>query len=559
MPGSQALSAVDIPLLPPVLREVLSSRGIGGDEALERYFNPSIASLASPAGLDGVDPAAEIMLSADGKIVVFGDYDCDGICATAILTSVLQSLGKEVSPFLPDRLNEGYGMSAGSVKRMLEEHPDVRIVVTVDNGVNSVDEVSALKKRGVSVVVTDHHLPGSVLPSADALVNPKVAASDGLEDLCGAGVAFMLANVLVGKARERGLYKGGNLAGPLLVLAGLATVTDLMPLSGQNRIIVSESLRRFHSCAPLGLKELHARAAKVASGQLCSRDFGFMLGPRINASGRISSGMEALELILCDDREVARECARIVDLHNATRKSVEQQMVQEALAKVVAGAPAQVIDLPDGHPGVSGIIASRVMERLASEPGGVAVPVCIVADGRGSARAPDGINIRDAMEFCADTLGRFGGHAAAGGFSVKPGMIDAFRDRLCEYCRMVSPSNDGVGADAMVEAWIEPEDITLELAQWVMRMEPFGEGNPEPVFGIRAVEFADIKPLGQEGRHLTVSFRNRSIPRAVWWNRGDMVEELRSRSGSRRDIAFKLAISQYGEMHVELRLVSLLG
>lgn len=559
MPGSQALSAVDIPLLPPVLREVLSSRGIGGDEALERYFNPSIASLASPAGLDGVDPAAEIMLSADGKIVVFGDYDCDGICATAILTSVLQSLGKEVSPFLPDRLNEGYGMSAGSVKRMLEEHPDVRIVVTVDNGVNSVDEVSALKKRGVSVVVTDHHLPGSVLPSADALVNPKVAAADGLEDLCGAGVAFMLANVLVGKARERGLYKGGNLAGPLLVLAGLATVTDLMPLSGQNRIIVSESLRRFHSCAPLGLKELHARAAKVASGQLCSRDFGFMLGPRINASGRISSGMEALELILCDDREVARECARIVDLHNATRKSVEQQMVQEALAKVVAGAPAQVIDLPDGHPGVSGIIASRVMERLASEPGGVAVPVCIVADGRGSARAPDGINIRDAMEFCADTLGRFGGHAAAGGFSVKPGMIDAFRDRLCEYCRMVSPSNDGVGADAMVEAWIEPEDITLELAQWVMRMEPFGEGNPEPVFGIRAVEFADIKPLGQEGRHLTVSFRNRSIPRAVWWNRGDMVEELRSRSGSRRDIAFKLAISQYGEMHVELRLVSLLG
>lgn len=281
-----------------------------------------------------------------------------------------------------------------------------------------------------------------------------------------------------------------------------------------------------------------------------------MLGPRINASGRISSGMEALELIMSEDREIARECARIVDQHNNTRKSVEQKMVQDALAKVVAGAPAQVIDLPDGHPGVSGIIAARVMENLSSR--GCAVPVCIVADGRGSARSPAGINIRDAMEYCADCLVRFGGHAAAGGFSVKPGMIDAFRDKLCEYCREVVLRGQYLAdnAKAMVDVWVEPKDLTLELAQWVMRMEPFGEGNPEPVFGLRNVEFADIKPMGMDGRHLSVVFRNRLIPRAVWWNHGEKIEELRSCTAAGHDIAFKLTISEYGQIHVELRLVS---
>lgn len=348
------------------------------------------------------------------------------------------------------------------------------------------------------------------------------------------------------------------MGGPLLVLAGLATITDLMPLSAQNRIIVYEALRRFHACAPLGIRELYARAAKTATAAPSSRDFAFMLGPRINASGRISSGMEALELILCDDREVVRECARIVDLRNQERKEVEQRMVAAALEKVVPGAPAQVIDLPDGHPGVAGIIASRVMERLASGSDGAAVPVCIVAGGKGSARAPAGVNIRDAMEFCAETLERFGGHAAAGGFSVKAGMIDAFRERLCGYCRNLAESSRGAEEDDLqVDAWLSPGDLTVELARWVAKMEPFGEGNPEPVFGLRGVELADVKPMGLEGRHLSVAFRNRAIPRAVWWNHGDEVEKLRADSVRRRDITFRITLSDYGELHAELRLITI--
>ena len=559
MPGSETLSVPESSALPEILREVLAKRGIVGPEAVDRFFNPSIAALSPPDCLTGVSEAAELLLDEDGKIVVFGDYDCDGVCASAILTSVLGNLGKDVSPFLPERLSEGYGMSAASVSRMFAEHPGVKLVVTVDNGVNSVDEVAALREKGIKVVVTDHHLPGAVLPECEALVNPKVSASPELADLCGAGVAFMVAAALVKKARERGLYSGPNLGGPLLVLAGLATITDLMPLSPQNRIIVSEALRRFHACAPLGIRELYARAAKIAAAVPSSRDFAFMLGPRINASGRIASGMEALELILCDDREIARECARIVDLRNLERKEVEQRMVAAALEKVVSGAPAQVIDLPDGHPGVAGIIASRVMERLASEPGGTAVPVCIVAGGKGSARAPSGVNIRDAMEFCSETLERFGGHAAAGGFSVKSGMIDAFREQLCGYCRNLAEASGGEPAesDAQVDVWLSPEDLTVDLAAWVAKMEPFGEGNLEPVFGLRGVELSDAKPMGLEGRHLSLAFRNRAVPRAVWWNHGDEVEKLRAAFDRRYDITFKVALSDYGELHVELRLMTL--
>lgn len=543
--------------LPPVLRDILAARGISGTDALARFFHPSIAELASPKELAGAEEAARILLETEGEIVVFGDYDCDGICASAIIVTVLKALGRQVSAFLPDRLSEGYGMTESSVKRMLVEYPKVKTLVTVDNGVNSVEEVAMLRKKGIAVVVTDHHLPGSVLPECDALVNPKVAASPELEDLCGAGVAFMVANALVTKARAAGLYSGPNIGGPLLVLAGLATITDLMPLSGQNRIIVSEALRRFHACAPLGVKELYLRAAKVAAAVPSSRDFGFMLGPRINASGRMASGMEALELILSDDREIARECARIVDLRNHERKEVEQKMVQDALSKVVAGAPAQVIDLPDGHPGVAGIIASRVMERLSAESGGAAVPVCIVANGKGSARSPAGVNIRDAMAFCADTLERFGGHAAAGGFSVKPGMIDDFRERLCGYCRSLDPGGHNQEDPAtQADAWISPAELTVDLAKWIAKMEPFGEGNSEPVFGLRNVEFADVKPMGMEGRHLSVAFRNRSIPRAVWWGHGDEVEKLRAASGRQYDVTFKVALFDYGELHIELRLMT---
>ena len=542
----------------PVVAKILERRGITAAE-LEDFLHPTLDKLANPSDLPGVDVAADFILDSimyRRKIVVFGDYDCDGVCATAIVSRTLRALGGEVSEYIPDRLTEGYGMSEQSIARMLKNNPGVGLVVTVDNGINSVEQVTDLKRKWASVVVTDHHLPGDSLPDANAIVNPKVAAPTHLQDLCGAGVAFMLANRIVSEAKRRGMYAGPPLGGPLLVLAGLATVTDIMPLVGQNRILVSEALKRFGTCAPLGLRELRERASRTGYGDMTTKDFSFMLGPRINAAGRIErfGAAQALELVTSEDREIVRELARIIDGYNVERKAVEQKMTEEAFAKVVPGAPAQVIDLPEGNPGVAGIVAARVMENL-----GERVPVCVYAGGHGSARAPDGLNIRDAFVACADALDRYGGHAAAGGFSVKEGRIDDFRRMLCDYCGSLvgtdperALKNGGLGE---VDVWVEPADLTLELADELRQLEPVGEGNPEPVFGLKGVVLSDVKPFGIDGRHLSLALRGTGL-RAVQWGRGDSVEKIRAKGSDPCDVAFTLAVSDYGERHVELRLVA---
>ena len=541
----------------PIVTKILENRGIGAAD-LEDFLHPTLDKLAKPEELPGIDKAADIILDSilyRRKIVVFGDYDCDGVCATAIVSRTLRALGGTVSEFIPDRLTEGYGMSEASIARMLKSNPGVGLVITVDNGINSVAEVTNLKRKWSSVVVTDHHLPGDELPDANAIVDPKLDAPPHLQNLCGAGVAFMLANRIVSEAKRRGMYKGPSIGGPLLVLAGLATVTDIMPILGQNRILVSEALKRFFTCAPMGLKELHARAARTGANELTTRDFGFMIGPRINAVGRIEryGADQALELVVSEDQEIVRELARIVDGYNVERKAIEQKMSDEALSKVIPGAPAQVIDLPDGHPGVAGIVAARVMEKVGGRG-----PVCVYAGGHGSARAPEGFNVRDAFVACDEVLERYGGHAAAGGFGVKEGRIDDFRRMLCEYCEHIF----SMGSDPMEkkanepELWIEPADLTLELAEELRQLEPFGEGNREPIFGLKGVSFADVKPLGMDGKHLSVTLRGSGL-RAVWWGHGDLVEKLRAESAAPHDITFTLAVSDYGERHAELRLVSI--
>lgn len=533
--------------VPKLIEELLALRGISAAES-DEFFNPSVRDLALPEELPGAVEAAQAALDAvreKKKIVVFGDYDCDGICATAILVRVLSSVGADVSPFLSDRLKEGYGMSEASVERMLNEFPDVGLVITVDNGINSVDLVAFLRTKGIEVVVTDHHLPGDVLPDC-LVVNPKVSHPDRLENLCGAGVAFLIARQILKKAFGEHPEMSPGLS-PFIVLAGLATVTDVMPLLGQNRILVSEALSRFDMRAPIGLKELFLKAARRGSPRHTSKDFGFLLGPRINASGRLASGNESLELVLAEDREIAREAARIVDGRNDQRKSIEQKMLDAALAKVVEGAAAQVIDIPDGHQGVAGIVAARVMERMNPK-----VPVCVVVDGHGSARAPDGINVRDALAASSQFLGRFGGHAAAAGFFVLEGEIDRFRDAFVSACaeqRGECAAPEGETADMAVTA----ADLDLETVDWLSRLEPFGEGNPEPVFVMRDVVLRDVRPLGADGRHLSLVADGL---RGVWWGRGDLVEELRRDSAKRHDIFFNAGVSDYGGLHVELRLLS---
>ena len=543
-----------------IVEKLLRQRGIVD---YEKFFNPSLADLATPEELPGVSAAVAKMIEAvkaGRRIVVFGDYDCDGVCATAIMALALKAIGGNVDTFLPKRLDEGYGMSDEAVVRMLGDFPGVELVVTVDNGINSISQIADLRSEGIETIVSDHHLPSvnmfgqMLLPNAVAIVNPKVAAPEHLQDLCGASVAFLLANALVDAATKCGLYAGPKIGGPLLVLAGLATVTDVMPLVGQNRILVSESLKRFHNWAPLGLRELYARASRSTSTTLTTKDYGFLIGPRINAAGRVANGEESLELVLTDDREIAREAARIVDGRNVERKQIEAGMVEQAMAKVVDGAAAQVIDMPDGPPeqqGIAGIVAARIMEK-------VHVPTGVLAGGHGSARAPEGYNVRDALKACSKYLTRYGGHAAAAGFSVKEGMVDEFRVAFAAECAKQyetfrNSSLHTPTSSLRFDLEIEPADLTLELAEEIAKMEPFGEGNKEPVFMFRNATLSDVRFLGQESKHLAFTANGF---KGVWWGRGDLVEELRA-SVAPVDIAFTIEISTYGEPHVELRPVDI--
>lgn len=545
----------------PMLARLLAVRGVDAAHA-EEFLSPLSAPLPDSEALPGVAGAVEAIgeyIRTRRKIVVFGDYDCDGICATAILVRTLEALGAVATPFLPRRLGEGYGMTAKSVERMLNEHPDAALVITVDNGINSVAEVAMLRERGVATIVTDHHLPGETLPAC-LVVATKVASPPELSALCGAGIAFLLAHALVNRARAQGAYDGPKLAGELFVLAGMATVVDIVPLTAVNRMLVAQALRLFARCAPVGLRELYARAARTGAERLAARDFSFLLGPRINAVGRLDDGMQALELVLESDREAARAGALKIDGYNCERKNAEKSMVEAAWAQVDRAAAAQIIALANGEPGIAGIVAARVLERLSADEGALAGPVGVVVDGHGSARAPEGYNLREVLAECADLLGRFGGHAAAGGFAVALERVDEFRRRFAEACaRQRIERQLPARPPRYYDLEIKSGELTVDFVAGLSRLEPFGEGNPEPVMMATGMQVAKVSVMGNEGRHLSLELRDdassRRKIRAVWWWHGDRVSGLRQNSVI--DVLFTPAVSHYGEAHVEWRIADL--
>ncbi len=555
--------------LPPILARLLASRGVT-EEGREAFLDPSLTRLARSDDLPGMTEAVQVILPflhTKRKIVVFGDYDADGVCASAILVTALRRLGGNAEAFIPHRFGEGYGMTAASLERLWCEHADAALVVTVDNGISSPDEVAKLKVKGIRVVVTDHHLPGENLPKADALVNPRVQSCPGSADLCGAGVAFFLASALAQAATEKGLYTGPKFSGPLLVLAGLATVADLVPLKEQNRILVAQSLAYFNRCAPCGLRELRDKAARSAAA-LTARDYGFLLAPRINAAGRMATADAAFKLLACtdEDREEARQLASRIDGFNGERRGFEQTMFQEACAQidkageedlqaVVAWDAGCVTGATKGqrwHLGVAGIVASRLLEHYH-------VPAAVAVGETGSVRAPDGYNVHDALAAASEHLVRFGGHAAAGGFTVKPGAFEAFRAAFTTACAKQRKEH-ALDADARdFDGWVEPGDLTPGLYADLRRLEPFGEGNPEPVFGLRGVTLREVRVMGVEGRHLSLAFVNRDVPRAIWWGHGGRAEDLRKHAARPYDVFFTLTTSGFDSAlpHLELRVVDL--
>ncbi len=545
--------ASDAPEHADIVSRLLVARGIDA-QTVAAFLQPTIEPLICATDhFPGMAEAVDVIVPfiRDGrKIVVFGDYDADGVCASALLVRALRKLGATAEAFIPERFTEGYGMTAAALTRLFAEHPDVQLVVTVDNGIASHAEVRDLKARGVAVVVTDHHLPGETLPEPDALVDPRVAAVPGGDALCGAGVAFFLVSGLA-----RALACREKISGPLLVLAAVATVADIVPLTGLNRALVVQGLKLFSSCAPVGLRELFTRASRWAD-RPSARDFSFLLAPRINAAGRMATAKTAYELLMAEDREVARELARQVDTFNVDRRGRETAVVEEAKSQITGSPDAIVVCGKDWHAGVLGIVASRLVDLYR-------VPVAVATAGddalalaRGSVRAPEGYDVHAALTAAQAALARFGGHVSAGGFTVRAGAFEQFRTCFTEACRRQRETACDA-ATVWFDGWVEPSCLTLPFYQTLQMFEPCGEGNPEPLFGLRNVAFTNIRIMGADGRHASFTFADESLPRAVWWNCGEQVAALRKHAGARYDVLFTLLPSSFGGAeHVELRVAA---
>lgn len=476
--------------LGPVLSRIYSARGITQADELEL----SLSGLAPFHNLKGIDTAVSALVPVvleQKKLLVVGDFDADGATSTALVIRALRMLGATHLDYLvPDRFELGYGLSPGLVELARERRPD--LIMTVDNGIASVAGVEAANRAGIPVIVTDHHLPGEVLPEALAIVNPNQPGCEfPSKSACGCAVAFYLMLALRAELVKQGFFRARtvpNLA-TLIDLVALATVADVVPLDRNNRILVEQGLRRIRSgVTQPGILALLQVAGKDAS-QICSTDFGFAIGPRINAAGRLTDMSLGIECLLTDDPLQAQAIAAELNSLNQERRQIEQTMQTDALALLdnVSEADTQATGIclyhPEWHQGVVGILASRIKERLHR-------PVIAFAQGddgelKGSARSIPGLHMRDALDLvdkrCPGAIIRFGGHAMAAGLTLRASELEPFRstfDAVCHSLINEADLNHRIETDGELQA----DDLSLELAEQLRMAGPWGQAFPEPVF-----------------------------------------------------------------------------
>ncbi len=476
-----------------VLAQVLVRRGLGEAEDARAFLAAREAHPLDAFG--GLREAAGRILGHVGRrsrITVHGDYDVDGVTATAVLVRALRTLGAEVDWYLPSRIDDGYGLAAATVARLAERGTD--LLVTVDCAITAVEEVAAARAAGLDVVVTDHHTPRADgrLPEA-ALVHPRVGGYP-CADLCAAAVAYKLAGALLEGAGE-----DPALADEDLDLVALATVADVVPLVGENRRLVREGLRALAGTRKPGLRAL-MEVARVDPGTVDATAIGFRLAPRINAAGRLHRADAGLELLLTEDPARARAIATELDAVNAERRDVETRIRFAAEAQVAEQGPAPAYVLADDgwHPGVIGIVAARIAERHHRP----AVLIALEgAEGTGSGRSIPAFDLLGGLTAAGRHLERYGGHRAAAGLTIAREHVDAFRESFAAHAAEVLEPDDLV-PKVRVDAVVSGDALTLELAEELERLAPFGQANPPVSLLVPAAHLADARPMG-EGRHAT--------------------------------------------------------
>jgi single-stranded-DNA-specific exonuclease len=479
--------------VPPALAALLIQRGHGSEEAARSYLRPRLADLSDPYRLAGMAEAVEVVVRsvrAGARIMVHGDYDVDGQCSSALLTRALRVAGADVVPFLPHRLRDGYDF--GPAGLAAAKSAGASLIITCDCGITAMDTVRSAREAGIGVIVTDHHLPGAELPPALAVVDPQRADdTSGANDLCGTGIAFKLVQALV-----PALGLPVHLAFHLLDLVALATVADVVPLQGENRILVRHGLKLLANSRWVGVRAL-VEATGLTGKEVVARHLGFVLGPRLNAAGRVADATDGLRLLLSDDPTESTELAKRLEGLNIERQALDQRILDEALEQVErTGDPerdASFVLAGDGwHPGVVGIVASRVVERYGR-------PTFLIAFdgeiGKGSGRSTSRFDLHAALLSCGDLLERYGGHRMAAGLTIQRDRLEAFRDRFGDIARETLAPED-LGPEQRVDLELGLHEVTRDLERLCRYLEPCGQGNSSPVFGVRGVRWTNRSVVG---------------------------------------------------------------
>lgn len=527
----------------PLLARVLCARGCATPEEAGAFLATDLAALPDPFLLRDMDRAVARVresLAAGDCIAVYGDYDVDGITATAMLTRALRARGARVVWYVPDRVEEGYGLNVPGLTRLREQ--GVRLVITVDTGVTAIAEAEAAREMGLDLVITDHHQCRETLPDVCAVVNPCRPDCDYPSSaLAGVGVAFKLLCALEAPAKASEiLARYGD-------LVALGTVADVMPLTGENRALVARGLSLLENSPNLGVRHL-LREAGLEAGRLTADSIGYGLGPRINAAGRMGRAQTAVELLLTDDpAEAAHLAGELCDL-NRHRRQVENVIFQDALALLADGTPPPAIVLAgrDWHVGVVGIVAARLAEQFKRP----VFLICLENDsGRGSARSAGGLNLVDALTRASDLLDHYGGHEKAAGFTLPAAHVDALRDRLCGVADAQPPSEP---PSLAVDAFVTPPQLVMAHVDELRRLEPHGTGHPAPVFCLEGVCLSEVRPIGG-GRHLRLSVSGGGVSLDVICFGMDAVA-LGYAEGDMVDLAFHAEINTFrNRSRVQLR------
>lgn len=538
--------------IPFFLAMMMEIRGLGEDEGVQAFLEGG-ETLSDPYLMRDMDRAVErIRQAVDGfeRIAVYGDYDADGVTATAMLFTYLEALGADVSYYIPQREGEGYGMNRHAVETLHEQ--GVTLIITVDNGISSIEEVALAKTLGMDVVVTDHHRPQERLPQAAAVVDAYQEGDESpFHDFSGAGVVLKLL-IALEDGDARGILE------EYADLAALGTIGDVVPVVGENRLIVREGLRQMAQGGRLGIDSLLERC--FTGRELTAVNLSFTVIPRLNATGRMGSPDRAVRLLCCEDPEQADVLAEEICRDNEDRRQVESQIMEEALALIGSDPSLEysrvmVVSGRGWHHGVIGIVAARITERFGK-------PCFVVSEdgesAKGSGRSVEGFSLFQAVCSCADLLDRYGGHPMAAGVTLRAENVPAFRERLNQYAAQAFPEMPA--PTLRLDCRLNPASLSAAMPRGLRRLEPFGSGNPQPLFGLFGMELRERVAVGG-GAHLRLTCVKQGTF-LTCMRFGTTLEEFPFSPGDRVDLAVSLDLRDYrGEerLTVTVREIRLAG